>query len=35
MSLVGNVDFKYDKVAWKRWLANEQTPKNVNLRREF
>jgi hypothetical protein len=35
MSLVGGVDFKYDKAAWKRWLAYEQTPRDVNLRRRF
>ena len=35
MALVGTVDFKFDEAAWKRWLAAEQTPKAVDLRRRY
>ncbi|MDP6442525.1 MAG: hypothetical protein QF805_01925 [Pirellulaceae bacterium] len=31
--MIGGVDFEYNKPLWKRWLVNEYTPRNVNLRR--
>ena len=30
----GGTSFGYDKAAWKRWWAESQTPRIVDLRRD-